>query len=169
MAVMDGMSPSGCSFPSTWKYIDLYLCHSIYDWLISLHQLSLILRVIYGPFIWIIKLSLFLLYLETFGRLKWLRRLVYVGAILTGLIYFSSMIALIILCAPRDGQTEQSYLIALSSPRCALSKPLSIALGSVNIVSDFYILIIPLPAVWSLQLPIRSKIGVSAIILTGLM
>ena len=49
-----------------------------------------------------------------------------------------------------------------------MNKPLNIALGVVNIISDFFILIVPLPAVWSLQLPIKKKVGISAIILTGL-
>ena len=78
------------------------------------------------------------------------------------------MVALLALCAPRDGFSQRAYLTAIASPRCSLNKPLNVALGVVNIFSDFFILILPLPAVWSLQLPVKKKVGISAIILTGL-
>ena len=39
--------------------------------------------------------------------------------------------------------------------------------GAASVVSDLYLVILPLPAVWSLQLPFRKKIGVSAMFLTG--
>lgn len=78
------------------------------------------------------------------------------------------MVALLALCAPRDGFSQMSYLNAIASPRCSQNKPLNVALGVVNIFSDFFILIVPLPAVWSLQLPTKKKVGISAIILTGL-
>lgn len=78
------------------------------------------------------------------------------------------MVALLALCAPRHGFSQSSYFTAIASPRCSQNKPLNVALGVVNIFSDFFILIVPLPAVWSLQLPIKKKVGISAIMLTGL-
>ncbi|MCJ1346583.1 hypothetical protein MMC31_004801, partial [Peltigera leucophlebia] len=41
--------------------------------------------------------------------------------------------------------------------------------GIFNIVSDFYVLVLPLPVVWKLQLPLRKKIAVSAVFMTGLL
>ena len=126
-------------------------------------------EVIYGPLIWLIKLSLFLLYLEVFARLRWLKYLVYFGIIFTGLFYFSSMAALLGLCAPPYDATQLEYLSTITSPQCdGRSKAVNVVLGIVNIVSDFYILVLPLPAVWSLQLPTAKKVGVSAIFLTGI-
>ncbi|MCJ1477408.1 hypothetical protein MMC13_006079 [Lambiella insularis] len=77
------------------------------------------------------------------------------------------MIVYIELCAPHGGQSQLDYLAAISAAQCE-NQNLSIAVGVFNILSDFYILCIPLPAIWSLQMPRRRKIGVSAIFLTGI-
>lgn len=132
-------------------------------------QLSLIIGAIYGPCIWFIKLSLFVLYLEIFGLLRWLRYLAFVGMIITGFFYFGSMVAFLALCSPRNGHSQIAYITALASPQCLKSQPLSIITGAVGVISDLYLVILPLPAVWSLQLPLRRKIGVSAMFLTGFM
>lgn len=135
---------------------------------VKLIRISLLVAVIYSPVVWLVKLSLFLLFLEIFRRLRWMRYCVYFGITLTGLFYLSVMTALAVLCGPREGQSQASYLSAMASPRCAHSKAVNLVGGIFNVVTDFYILILPLPAVWSLQLPTRKKIGVSAIFLTGL-
>lgn len=44
-----------------------------------------------------------------------------------------------------------------------------IVLGVVSLVSDVYLVILPLPAVWKLQLPLGRKIAVSAMFFTGSM
>ena len=131
-------------------------------------QLSLIVEVVYGPFIWFIKLSLFVLYLEIFGLLKWLRYSAYAGMVVTGIFYLVSLILFSVMCAPRDGQSQFSYLSALASPRCTQSRGLVLAQGVVNIVSDLYLIILPLPAIWSLQMPLKRKLGVAAMICTGI-
>ena len=57
----------------------------------------------------------------------------------------------------------------LTSPKCATSRPLVIVIGVVSLVSDLYLVILPLPAVWQLQLPLRRKLAVSAMFFTGSM
>ncbi|MCJ1466364.1 hypothetical protein MMC07_004983 [Pseudocyphellaria aurata] len=135
---------------------------------LNLSRIFLVIIGIYLPLVWLVKLSLFLLLLQIFNGLRWMRYFVYFGVTLTGLFYLSVSIVLIVLCAPRDGQSQTSYPLALASRRCEPSKAISYSVGIFNVVTDFYLLILPLPAVWSLQLPIRKKIGVSAIFLTGL-
>lgn len=41
--------------------------------------------------------------------------------------------------------------------------------GAFNLVSDFYVLVIPMPAVWALQMPTKKKVGIIAIFMTGLL
>lgn len=97
-----------------------------------------------------------------------MRYFVYFGITFTGLYYFASMIALSILCTPRDGKSQASYLLTTALPQCVHGRDIiNLLLGVVNVLTDFYLLILPLPAVWSLHLPARKKIGVSAIFLTG--
>lgn len=79
------------------------------------------------------------------------------------------MIAQLVACAPRNDATQLEYLFAISSATCAgRNKVVNVMLGTVNIVSDLYILLLPLPAIWSLQLPTKKKLGVSAIFTTGI-
>ena len=79
------------------------------------------------------------------------------------------MIAYIVMCGPKDGQSQYSYLIARASEKCARASPLDIIIGIVNIISDLYLIILPLPAVWSLNMAFGRKVGVLAIFLTGFM
>lgn len=44
-----------------------------------------------------------------------------------------------------------------------------IASGYINIVTDFMILILPIPMVWSLQLAQRMKIAVLTMFMTGIL
>ena len=131
-------------------------------------QLLLVLGGLYGPAAWFIKLSLFVLYLEIFGLIKWLRYGAYTGIVITGLFYFVLIIPYVVLCGPEGGRSQLSYLEGSSSQRCAQSRAEVLTLGIVNVVSDLYLLALPLPALWSLQMPIRKKLGVAAMILTGL-
>jgi len=126
------------------------------------------MEVVYGPFVWFIKSTLLLLFLEIFGQLRWLRWLAYFGICFTGLFYLSTLVAYLILCAPK-GQTHLELFTAISSTKCVMqTRPLGISIGFFNLASDLYILCLPLPAVWSLQMPTRRKIGVSAIFLSGI-
>lgn len=90
----------------------------------------------------------------------------YAGAVSTGLFYLAIMVAQLVLCAPTHGHSQLAYLTALQ-PRCSLAQPLVFILGAVSVVSDLYLLILPLPAVWKLHLPFRRKLGVYAMLFTG--
>lgn len=133
------------------------------------HQLSLIIEAVYAPCMWFVKLALFVLYLEVFGRLRWLRYLACAGIIISGLFSIAAMIAFVVMCSPRNGQSQFSYISALASPHCTRSKSLAVTLGGANVISDLYLILIPLPAVWSLHLSFRRKIGLSAMFFTGSM
>ena len=91
------------------------------------------------------------------------------GITFTGLFYFSIMIAQLVLCAPPDNATQLEYLSAIDSAKCtSRSKTFDLLLGGVNIANDIYLLILPIPAVWSLKLPARKRFGVLAIFMTGI-
>lgn len=57
----------------------------------------------YGPILSMIKLALFVLIYHIFNTYRWLRLLVYFGALANLTFYFSASISVIALCAPRDG------------------------------------------------------------------
>ncbi|KAI4199618.1 MAG: hypothetical protein LQ350_004493 [Teloschistes chrysophthalmus] len=126
--------------------------------------MSVATTAIYGPVIFFVKLALFLLFLHLFGRLRWMRYLVWFGITITGCFYISGTAVVFGLCAPRDGK---NWLGMSMTPQCRNLEDYGIAQGTMNLVSDFYLLIIPIPAVMSLQLPQKKKLGVIAIFMTG--
>lgn len=106
---------------------------------------------------------------EIFYTLRWLKLLAIGGAVSTGLFYFASMIAYPALCAPTNGTSAKDYQEQLASKRCHGSFALGITVGVVSVISDLYLILLPLPAVWGLQLPLRRRLGISAMFLVGLM
>lgn len=53
------------------------------------------------------------------------------------------------------------------SRRCGRDLTLGYVMAAFNVLSDFYLLAIPIPVVWKLQLPLRRKVGVIAVFMTG--
>lgn len=104
---------------------------------------SVVSTAIYGPVIYLVKLALFLLYLHLFGRLRWLKWLVWWGIAMTGLFYIPAIFIAFILCAPTRGGT---WLERSMSPKCRNGLlDYGVAQGTMNVLSDFYLLIIPIP------------------------
>ncbi|KAL8641176.1 MAG: hypothetical protein Q9228_001992 [Teloschistes exilis] len=126
---------------------------------------ALLLESLYGPFIWIIKLSMFLMYLQLFGTRRYFRHLVWAGLLLSGLYYFSATVASVVLCAPRGRQT---YIMSFATPRCRKSIQLLVVTGIYNVMSDLYLLLLPIRETMRLHNSLRKRIGVLAVFMTGL-
>ncbi|KAL8923950.1 MAG: hypothetical protein Q9172_002914 [Xanthocarpia lactea] len=104
------------------------------------------------------KLSLLLLYYRIFAPDRTTKYLVYIGIFYCFVLYTCFLLLAFLLC---------EYEIA--SP-CKHQWNLFVLLTSgLNVVGDFYLLLIPLTAVAKLQIPFRQKLGVFAIFLTGLL
>ena len=110
------------------------------------------------------KLSFFLLYIQVFRPLKWLRYGSYAGAIVNVLFYFSILVATLAFTVPAPGQTMQQ---AVQSPRQNRALSVTIPIACVSLVLDVYILVLPIAAVSQLQLSTRRKLGVIAVFMTG--
>lgn len=119
----------------------------------------------YGIIMLFAKLSLFLLLLRLFGKLRWMRILVYIGIVFNTLYSVACFIAFWVMCAPPYGE---SWTLYLDSPKCIQTIQLGYTQSSLNIVCDFYLLLIPIPAVMGLQLPLKKKIGIILVFMTGL-
>ena len=127
-------------------------------------QKYLVLQVGYPPAITFTRLSLFLMYLRIFSPSRSARYLIYFGITATVLFYTGILLTKIISCTPRSGD---SWIEASHSKSCGKTVTQSYAMGAFNVISDFCLLVIPIPVVWNLQLPLRRKVGVSAIFLMG--
>lgn len=72
-----------------------------------------------------------------------------------------------ILCVPKPGV---SWEIAVNTYNCiVISELLSIITGAVGVFSDIFIICIPIPVVWQLQLPIRKRIGIILVFITAIL
>jgi hypothetical protein len=133
-------------------------------------QVSFLSSIVIFPIMFFVKLNLFLLFRKVFKVVLWLQVLAYTGMIASFFLYMTLMALNAYFCAPRTGQDFTDYLLAMDSPQCLNNiKPTAVVGAALNIAVDVYIMIIPLPAVVALHLPLRRKLGVVAIFLTGSM
>lgn len=95
---------------------------------------------------------------------RWTRSFIYFGIGVIFIVYTVTSSITVGLCIPRKGER---WALALPSSRCRDTMVTSYVQGIFNIVSDLYVLVLPLPVVWKLQLPLREKVGVSAVFMTG--
>ena len=112
-----------------------------------------------------IKLTFYLMYLQIFRPLKWLRMCIYVGATVTTAFYLATEIYWLVAITPRKGQ---SFVSAAMSSAQLRSLVLSVPVSCVELATDLYLLVLPITAVLQLQLPTRRKVGVILIFLTGI-
>ena len=80
--------------------------------------------------------------------------------------YCATFIAYAILSIPRPGQSQLAAILSVNTAR---DIPLGITQGAVGVATDFVVLCLPIPVVWRLQLPLRKKLGILAIFMTGLL
>ena len=142
----------------------LYTCNE--SQLAEGKQLAKVQAILYCPLIFVTKLSILLQYLRIFvpnhaGKLYyavqfmiWLNLLFYIAVTLVG----------IFTCTPRKKIWESS-----TPGRCVNTNVLEITTGTINVISDFSILMLPLNSIWRLQMPRKRKIALSAVFATGLL
>ena len=126
----------------------------------------IVVDLLYSPTIMLAKLSLLILYLQVFRPKAVMRYLIYFGMAITVSFYTATTIAFGVLTIPRPGQ---NLIQAILSSNTAQDIPLSVVQACFNVVTDFYILVLPIIGVWLLQFPTRKKIAVSAIFFTGIL
>lgn len=76
------------------------------------------------------------------------------------------MLVAIITCSPWKGETR---LEALASPRCAQEKSVGCVNTVFNVISNLYLLFLPVNIVRELQMPTGNKIGVMSLFMFGLL
>ncbi|CAF9908703.1 MAG: hypothetical protein ALECFALPRED_004904 [Alectoria fallacina] len=121
--------------------------------------------IIYGPIIAIAKLAILLQYKRLFVAHK--HNFVFYGVhvlIWTNLVFYIIETFLeIFACTPRE-----KIWNPLTPGHCIGIENNYIAVGAWNVLSDFSILILPMVAIWNLQMANTRKIGVAAVFATGL-
>ena len=121
---------------------------------------------IYFISICLAKLSLLLLYYRIFALNTMTKATIYVGILTKCVFYLTSSVAQFAICVPRSGE---SWTSTSFDARLRKYRVMTVIQGIFGLTSDLYIFILPLPLLWRLHMPLKRKIGVTAIFLTGLM
>ena len=112
------------------------------------------------------KASILFLLFRLFSPTQRFRYFTYIGIIWAIIISSASLIIAGALCAPRQGESFSSVMVA---ERCTHEDIWAVVQGTLNMLLDFYIFYLPIPMVLKLQMGRKKKIGVMAIFMTGLM
>lgn len=127
----------------------------------------MVLSILYGPTIFLAKLSILLLYLELFNVQKRARITVAIGITIISAQCLATIIGCAVLCVPKPGE---SWLMHSSTYKCRVTATLfGVVMGAISVFSDLYVILIPLPIVWQLRMATRKKVGVSIVFITGLL
>ncbi|KAL8854573.1 MAG: hypothetical protein Q9221_000608 [Calogaya cf. arnoldii] len=137
----------------------------VHQWNITYHRLSSLLSkegkclaALWGPTMFFTKLSLLLLYYRLFAPDRMTKYMVFFGIFYCFVLYTSYLLLTFLLC--------QSQIV----PACKHQWNLFLLTTSgLNVFGDFYLLLVPLPAVAKLRIPFRQKLGVTAVFFTGLL
>lgn len=116
------------------------------------------------PALGLIKSSLFIQYYLLFRPLRWVRISVWTGATISTLFYAPITIVAFVLNSPWPGETF--FEGQLSWHYLEFSK-FSIPTGVIGMLVDWYLFILPIPAVLNLQMSTAKKIGILVIFMTG--
>lgn len=90
--------------------------------------------------------------------------------VIISVMVFTTLYTLSILSVSIASFVECGSITEMSSPLCvAMGTSISVVQSVINVVTDFMVLLIPLPMTLALNLPLKRKIAVSSVFLTGLL
>lgn len=127
-----------------------------------------ITAITYCLVMFFIKLSILLQYLRIFRPTRQGNLFLYLGVHaciwIIFLLYFLDIMFEVVMCVPR----EKIWNPLMTTGHCFDDSAAYRATGIFNVLSDFAILILPIPSVWRLKIPLRKKIGLVSVFSAGL-
>ncbi|TGO44117.1 hypothetical protein BCON_0600g00040 [Botryotinia convoluta] len=112
----------------------------------------------------LVKLTIWLTYIEIFTSMCWVRICCYIGAAITSLWYFPVVIATLVWTTPPRGE---NFVYSLISDGIFTTQKLTIPIAAVGLAIDVFLFVIPLLAVSKLHMATKKKLGVGLIFATG--
>ncbi|KAI9763863.1 MAG: hypothetical protein M1840_009047 [Geoglossum simile] len=119
-------------------------------------------------FLWassLVKLSILLFYrrMSVAVSQKSFSRAIWITIVFVTCFHISAVLGLVISCNP----VESGWDISIPNHRCFNQRAFKMAVTVINTLTDFVIILLPLPTVWSLRLRRNQKTVLSCIFLTG--
>lgn len=123
-------------------------------------------QILYGPLIFITKLSILLLYLRVFIPSCKSKTFFFIHLLLwTNLaFYLVSTFIKVFECTPRS-----KIWMPTIPGHCVNIETLILVAAIVNVVSDFTLLILPVVSVWGLRMGRKQQVGVSVVFAAGIL
>ena len=107
-------------------------------------------------------MAILLLYLRIFHIERKFKYAVWAVMLVVVGYLFTNFLILLVGCNPISKYWETDTL-----GHCIDLKKSATVYASMNVISDFFIFVLPLPSVWQLKLTRKEKIGVSLVFMTG--
>ncbi|KAI1433897.1 hypothetical protein GGR50DRAFT_456110 [Xylaria sp. CBS 124048] len=127
-------------------------------------QLAVAISVLTSLALWTCKAPILFLYLRVFGLKKWLRITSSVTLVFIALVYISAIITIPLACTPHTHVLSQEFI-----DRCQVrTRMTNVYIGSVSVIADVVILILPMPVIFGLKLLVPSRIGLVFLLISGL-
>ncbi|GIJ91836.1 hypothetical protein Asppvi_010811 [Aspergillus pseudoviridinutans] len=129
---------------------------------IHFQKASYAITLIYVPMVFVVKLALLSVMLRIFAPDPHKVMIIYASIIVLLLYYIPALFIKIFFCKPIS-----AYWQGTSHGTCIDQQKVIIADSAISIASDLWILILPVPMLWSLQMSITKKLRVLGILGAG--
>ncbi|KAH7309889.1 hypothetical protein B0I35DRAFT_440775 [Stachybotrys elegans] len=113
------------------------------------------------------KLPLLFLYMRTFGLVKWLRHTAMALVVVGGISFIATAVYASVTCSPalhRDEFPPAAFFTCIVGITNAC-----MARGSISLIMDVIMFILPLPVIKGLNMPFRRKAGLAFVFMAGLL
>ena len=122
-------------------------------------------ELIYASVVTCIKASILCLYLRIFGVNKTLAKMVYALLVLVGCWGIATFFSSVFQCWP----VKATWLPKAADRHCFDYRAWLIWTNVPNIVIDFFILVLPIPLVWGLNLSVSRRVSLNAVLIFGVL
>lgn len=116
----------------------------------------------YLPTILAIKITFLLFFIRIFNADKRTRYMVYFGIFACTVFYTAIFFRTLFICSPIEKNWQP-----FAAGYCQPSTISAYTIGIFNAVSDIYILVLPLPLIWRLNMTVSRRIKVMAVFSLG--
>lgn len=129
-------------------------------------KLLIAFELLYATCTATIKLSVLFFYLRVFcGRFSSTTKYLVKGVMaLVFLWSLGNILQVFLICRPFEATYDDKVV-----GTCANQVASYIAIGAFNVIMDFFVLTLPIPPIWSLQMPRASKISLTIVFMLGFM
>ncbi|KAL4744850.1 hypothetical protein BDW72DRAFT_208685 [Aspergillus terricola var. indicus] len=132
--------------------------------MISFQKASYAVTLVYVPMVFVIKVALLAVMLRIFAPDRHKVIIVYVTIIVLLLYYIPALFIKVFFCKPIS---TYWFGAEVTGGTCLDQRKVIIADATISMISDFWILVLPIPMLWSLKMSLSKKLRVVGILGAG--